>query len=307
MKRLSVLLTNFNHASFLKERIPSILGQLGEEDELVIVDDASKDESASVLASFAKEDARIRFFQNPHNRGPAKTANLAVKEAKGTYVCWLASDDILLPGFVEETLRLLKQHPTVGVACSNYAFCYEDSPTVYSCSLIEGADKPLVISPEESAPFFRKTLFWIPGHTAIMKRDLVLQLGLFQDVLGPYCDWFLIHAIAFLSGVIYIPRDYAVMRKMPASYSTKIGKNKAKTKAYQDALLRHLETLPNKELIAQFKKSGILRSILRPHFLRFTFFPKYWDQLFLFYFLGCKSKWRNFRKKYFRDRLKRAL
>src|SRR6185295_6763302 len=101
---LSVIMTNYNHGHFLEARLHSILEQLPDDAELLIVDDASTDNSVAIIQKIAQTEPRIRLSQNPKNPGSVTSVNRALQEAKGTYIASLAADDKILPGFIEKTL-----------------------------------------------------------------------------------------------------------------------------------------------------------------------------------------------------------
>lgn len=114
--KVSVVIPNYNHCRYLPDRIASILGQTFGDFELIILDDASTDESHSVLARYYSTP-RVRIVVNTRNGGSAFPQwNRGIGMAKGEYV-WIAeSDDFADPRFLETLLPVLEDNPSVGLA-----------------------------------------------------------------------------------------------------------------------------------------------------------------------------------------------
>jgi len=103
--KVSICIPNYNYGSYIGECIRSILAQTYKEFELIIVDDASTDNSMKVINSF--DDERIRVYENNHNLGITKNWNKCLKLAKGDYIAIYHSDDFYHKEIVEEEVRLL--------------------------------------------------------------------------------------------------------------------------------------------------------------------------------------------------------
>ncbi len=94
---VTVVCLGYNHAPYISEAIKSVAGQTYTNLQLIVVDDASTDATASVIASLREANYTFEFIQNKTNIGNCKSFNLGLKRAKGKYVIDLAADDILLP------------------------------------------------------------------------------------------------------------------------------------------------------------------------------------------------------------------
>lgn len=88
---VSVIMSAYNHASYVAQAIQSVLDQTFENFEFLIADDGSSDSTQEVIAGF--HDARITFFPHAQNRGACVTTNELIEKAKGKYVAILNSDD----------------------------------------------------------------------------------------------------------------------------------------------------------------------------------------------------------------------
>ncbi len=108
--KISVIVPVHNKQKYLKESISSVLCQEFSEFELILIDDASTDDSYEILNSF--EDDRIKILRR-EKPGPGGYAarNLGVKEAQGDWVCFLDADDEWTVDHLESAVRLMKKYP----------------------------------------------------------------------------------------------------------------------------------------------------------------------------------------------------
>lgn len=273
MIRLSIVLTNFNDAPFLQKRVESILVQLGPNDELVITDDCSTDSSPELLDFLAQKDERICYQRNEINLGPIATFTLSAQRARGAYLVMFASDDEVLPGFIEENMRVLEAHTDLAVCCSDNAKSFADEPSNMRVDrLVEQCVEPLILRPPETVSYFRQKPFWIPSHTAVFRRDLFLRHGGVLESLGPYCDWYALHALALKYGLAYIPKALAVWRQDPKSYSKAV--EKKRRRAFELALLDQ-----QGEMQKLLFRSGLLNYYVKKHFWRLLFQCKHLPHL----------------------------
>lgn len=98
----------YNGAYFLAEAITSVIQQSYPVWELLIIDDASTDDSCSVAERFQKSDERIVILRLDSNQGAGIARNLGIKAATGDYIAFLDADDLWLPHKLETQLRFMK-------------------------------------------------------------------------------------------------------------------------------------------------------------------------------------------------------
>jgi abequosyltransferase len=112
MSSISFCIPTRNFGAFIGETLDSLVMQCGPEDEIVIVDGNSTDNTSQIVAAFAEKFPRITYERNNVNRGVDRDLARAVELAKGDY-CWLFSaDDGLVPGAVDGIRDLLAIEPT---------------------------------------------------------------------------------------------------------------------------------------------------------------------------------------------------
>lgn len=113
MPKVSIILTSFNHAEYLREAIDSVLNQIFEDYELIIWDDASADESWNIIQSYS--DPRIKSFRNDEQRRGVYGINKAISEiATGEYIAIHHSDDVWELDKLEKQVTFLDNNHQVG-------------------------------------------------------------------------------------------------------------------------------------------------------------------------------------------------
>ena len=122
--KVSVILTTYNRAKFLREAIQSVLNQEFTEFELLICDNASPDETEQVVRSFT--DHRIRYFRHPSNIGAFGNGKFGLARARGQYVTVFHDDDVMGPAHLAEAVRVLDEHPNVGFVHCKYNYINGD-------------------------------------------------------------------------------------------------------------------------------------------------------------------------------------
>ncbi len=90
---VSIMMTTFNRADLIGEAIKSVLGQTYQNWELLILDDGSIDDTATVVSDFVAHDSRIKYFPAPQNLGITKNRNRGLELSIGKYIAVLDSDD----------------------------------------------------------------------------------------------------------------------------------------------------------------------------------------------------------------------
>ena len=112
--RVSVVVPLYNYGHFLDECVGSILSQEGVEVDVLIIDDASTDESLSIAEAIADRESRVRVSPNVRNLGMVPTMNRGLWEVDGEYLVKFDADDVLTPGALARATALMEAHPSVG-------------------------------------------------------------------------------------------------------------------------------------------------------------------------------------------------
>jgi abequosyltransferase len=114
--KLSICIATFHRGDYIGQTLDSIVPQLSEQVELVVVDGASPDNTEAVVRERMQHSSRIRYVRESKNSGVDQDYDKAVGYAVGEY-CWLMSDDdLLLPGAIDRVLQVMPAVPDLVVA-----------------------------------------------------------------------------------------------------------------------------------------------------------------------------------------------
>ena len=175
--RVSVCIPAYNHEKYVCQTIRSVLNQGIDDLEIVITDDCSSNSTVSAIKSI--DDNRIKLFMHSHNQGPSVAANNNITNSQGEYVCFLSSDDILLPDKIQKQLTVLEENPGIGAVFSHMQYIDEEG------SLIDQKVKPLLV-PDKREDILRQFFFegnYLAAPTAMVRRQALDQIGLLDPRL----------------------------------------------------------------------------------------------------------------------------
>lgn len=130
--KVSIICVCFNHKSFIEDSIESVLKQTYKNFEIIIVDDASTDQSDVKIQEIVKEHPEIKFIRSEKNLGVCKAFNSALAHVTGDYIIDLAADDMLYPDRLENGITLFQELTAdYGVIFSDAEWVDEDANHLY--------------------------------------------------------------------------------------------------------------------------------------------------------------------------------
>ena len=171
---VSVIVPCFNGAAFIARTIESVLAQTHPLLELIVVDDCSTDESAALVATYAKRDPRVLLLSMSCNAGaPAAPRNAGVRSARAPWVAFLDADDIWHPRKLELQLQVLREHG--GDMCSTRMTDFRHEREIS----FETLPRPSV-SRVDFGMQLRK--YRTPTSSILIRRELMLTLPFNEDL-----------------------------------------------------------------------------------------------------------------------------
>jgi glycosyltransferase involved in cell wall biosynthesis len=217
LPRLSVVIPNYNHGQYLPACLRAILRQSVQPLEVIVIDDASTDNSREVLSQFAQESPLIRFYKNEKNQGVVYNLNRGTELARGDYVIFPAADDEIRPGLFEKSLPLLEKHPEAALCCTVSE--WHDMASGLSWHMAAGmADQPSFLPPQRLVELGRAGKMLLVTASAIMKKAPLIEAGGFLPELRWHCDWYAVTVTALRYGACYVPEPLSDFYLHPTSY-----------------------------------------------------------------------------------------
>jgi hypothetical protein len=180
--RVSVLLPAYNAAGTIEPALRSALDQSLTNLEVIVVDDASSDGTAAIVADLAAQDPRLRLLRAPRNGGAAAARNRAIEAAQGDWLALLDADDGFAAGRLERLVGL-GEHRGADIVADNLSLVRADG-RVKGCAL--APDDPVFDGPLTAAAFVARNHFLGRGFTLgylkpLFRRGFLRAEGLRQD------------------------------------------------------------------------------------------------------------------------------
>ena len=165
---VSVLMTAYNREKYIGEAIESVLSSTYTNFELIIVDDCSKDETVNIAKAYTFKDHRVKLFVNENNLGDYPNRNRAASYAKGKYLKYLDSDDMIFPHSLKLMVTALEKFPEAGMAMMWPHECKIDESTLCSSEMA-------------LKDFFINNLWLMVGPSGcIYSKEVFFELGGFS-------------------------------------------------------------------------------------------------------------------------------
>jgi glycosyltransferase involved in cell wall biosynthesis len=191
---VSVLMTAYNREKYVAEAIESVLASSYQHFELIIVDDASKDNTAKIANTYQRINTRVRVYINEQNLGDYGNRNLAASYASGQYIMHVDSDDTILRDGIERCVNVMKQFP--------------DSP--FGMRLYNKEVAPYEISSAAVIRhhFFVEPLLGIGPGATIIKRDFFEAINRYPVKYGPANDRYFNLKAACQGSMVFLPFEF---------------------------------------------------------------------------------------------------
>jgi glycosyltransferase involved in cell wall biosynthesis len=264
MAKVDVVVPCYNYGRFLAACVHSVLNQSVRDCRVLIVDDASSDDSVAVANRLAEADRRISVIAHARNRGHIQTYNEGIDRVSGEYFVLLSADDLLTPGQLERSLSLLDHDRTLGFVYGRPRHFGGDVPPKPRLGKPQWAVWPGL---EWLEIRYRKAVNCISQPEAIIRTSALHQAGAYYSEALPHTAdlelWLRLAAVAAVGRVGGVDQGYyrvhrnSMQRTINAgSLKDLIGRRAAFINALPaigtDAALRErLETMVRRKLAAQ--------------------------------------------------------
>ncbi len=198
---VSVVLPVFNGEASIGRAVQSVLCQTMSDLELVVIDDGSADRTSKVVSRYSER--RLKFVKLANNSGTSAARNAGISLARGEYIAFLDSDDEWLPDKLEQQIETIRaSSATTGISTTGFRIH----------RVISGRYEDII--PDPDADWQRQQLTMCalgPGSTLMVKRDVFLQVGMFDVALRRFEDWdWMIRCLA-LRKIVICPSVLAVL------------------------------------------------------------------------------------------------
>jgi glycosyltransferase involved in cell wall biosynthesis len=241
LPRVSVIIPNFNYATYLGEAIESVLRQTYPDIEIIVVDDGSTDNSIEIANQYLNKIKLIRKI----NGGVSSARNEGIKISSGLYVCFLDADDIWEANKIELQLKKALEG-NFGLVYSGILECDSKLTPVREIKPIYQGDC------EDEYRFRPGSAVAILGtSTALISREVLHEVGFFDLELNTSADWDFLRRVSKVTDFGYVASPLVRYRRHANNMSSG-----SLTRYYSDN-----EKALNK-MVAEYAKSNLRNSVI---------------------------------------------
>jgi hypothetical protein len=202
MTLVSIVTPSYNQAAFIEVTLRSVLAQDYPEIEYLVVDGASTDGSPAIIRSYAD---RLAWWISEPDSGQAEAINKGLRRARGEIVAWLNSDDLYLPGAVNQAVTALQADPSL-------VFVFGDALS------IDSDGRPINHLSFGNWGLSELASFRIICQPAVfMRRDALVNVGWLDPAYHYMLDHHLWLRLARLGPILHIPQLWAAARQHPGA------------------------------------------------------------------------------------------
>lgn len=198
---VSVILPTYNRAQLVQEATESVLSQTFGDFELIVVDDGSTDDTATVLSGL---DNRLRYVAIAHG-GASAARNAGLARARGPLIAFLDSDDLWQPHFLQQAIDSLAGADSAGFAYTDYCIAGAQgqisAPCLKAAEKINGRLFPAILEED-----------FICMGSLLFRRECLEQAGPFDPRVTPAEDWDMWLRITPFYDACYVDRPLLTIR-----------------------------------------------------------------------------------------------
>ncbi|MDR2236521.1 MAG: glycosyltransferase family 2 protein [Chryseobacterium sp.] len=192
--RISVCLASYNGEEYIREQLESILPQLSENDEVIISDDHSTDNTLKIIEGI--KDHRIKIYQNENGKGPIKNFENAISKASGDFIFLSDQDDIWKENKVQKIMSVFDSDQELTLVFSNAEFIDKNGKKTGTNFFNRKVPEKSLLHHYVKPEFL--------GCTVAFKNKVIPKLLPFPDKI-PMHDWWIGMMHIYYGKVKYLP------------------------------------------------------------------------------------------------------
>jgi glycosyltransferase involved in cell wall biosynthesis len=240
---VSVVIPAYNAGWCVGRALDSVLAQSHTRIEVLVIDDGSTDDTASVARSYGDP---VRLLQQP-NGGLSSARNLGIRHARGEWIAYLDADDWWLPEKLARQIELLRRQPDVGFCSSATRVEDPEGRLIGSWSCPKIARSPL------QSIFLTNAAVAGSGSAVLVRSEIQRRAGYFDESLPSLEDIDMWMRLASIAGYTCLDEQLAVILKRP------------------DSMSRNLDKMRSSAIRVMRKNRGLLPGPLQGAFWRFAY------------------------------------
>lgn len=210
--KYTAIVPNYNDGAKISESLLSLGSQRLPFHEIIVIDDASTDNSVAIIEPIIATIPNARLVKHSENRGVVGAINTGIDAATGEYIFLCSANDAYYPRMTQWCEEMRNTYPQAGIISGNVA-AYDQINQRFTYDMkLPMPQVTRFYSPQELAEWNRKAAIHFNGGANALRLDLVRKYGGLIPSLRWHSDWFLNLMIAFDTGVAYLPENFSMCR-----------------------------------------------------------------------------------------------
>jgi GT2 family glycosyltransferase len=218
LARVDVIIPCYNYGRFLDQCVNSVLGQVGVDVRILVIDDASPDNTAEIAGALARENRGVTVIRHSTNKGHINTYNEGIEWASADYMLLLSADDYLLPRALSRATRLMEAHPEVGFTFGNVIELSDSGNEMPKKSIVVSGSR--ILEGREFIELSGGADNLVATCTAVVRTELQKRIGGYRHELPHTGDMEMWLRFAAHASVGFVSAYQGVYRLHSANMST---------------------------------------------------------------------------------------
>ena len=261
---VSVICICFNHEAFVQQAINSVLNQTYKNIELIVINNASSDNSHNVITEITDKNPSIKYIQFTEPISSTKAFNHGFKHSKGTYLIDLSADDILLENCIEKQVNFFaEQNGNVGLIFGNAYHINSHDIRTKPYFEVDQKDKvtDLLLHKTDYVRLLSTGIVMCSVSSMFTRKHFELLKGYNEELFFEDLDYWLrlskVYKIKFLDDFLvekrFVENSLGIQFHKNDEFSRKI--NKSLRQIYNESILRNTSKIENKALLKRIHYS----------------------------------------------------
>ena len=205
--KVSVIIPAYNVEKYLSKSLDSVINQVYKNLEIIVIDDASTDNTKNIIMKYAKKDNRIIPFYQTVNKGVSTARNIGLKAATGDYIIFVDSDDFLTKDAIRRMIDVALEYNSDFIDSYHLLYLYKKNGKVVSFTEKKLPKEKLILGSLDNDIRILDMYTYVTGK--LIKKDLLKDLY-FDESLSRYEDMVFEHELklrvknyVFLNKIVY--------------------------------------------------------------------------------------------------------